>query len=361
MPSRNQNSRGQQGRKQMQSVNVNPNPKTAPNRAQGNKKKRRSRNTTKDWFRNSPSLTKARGLHCDVIDVTEPLESIIVPADSPRGTKLQAIEINPLTLGKSLQARGLQNQSWAGNFRFHVRTNGSVNTRNYAQVKFLPNASLANLPADGNELWRTVRAKTTRLAKQGKSDREFVKFNIISDRECTVDVPWDASFNPIKPVQDSDESERSLGVLIFVSNGPPGEAMQLDIDVDCFVYFCGPTPRSVMLNNSVLVTGTPSSLTTPFATYTVKGPGSTQVDPSLITLRPGTYSIDIRWIGTGITVQPPVITSVAVTNNYQYLTATSASYKADIRSTSDITFQFNAVTAATVTSVIFQVSNYDIT
>jgi hypothetical protein len=244
---------------------------------------------------------------------TEPVDPIAVPSTSQRGTLLYAVEINPRKLGRILAAAATQAQSWAGNFTFKMRVNGSVNATNYALARFLPDADLSKLPNNADELWRYVRATTSGKPSKNMDralDRAFVKYNIISDESTTVSANWEQSYNPIKPMTDTDPSEENLGVFVIVSNGPPSEDITIDLDVKEDVYLCGPAPRTVQYDNSVFVSAVPNSNGVLGSNFTQIGNGSVDHTNNSYTItQPGRYLITQRFVGTGISSSPAVTTS----------------------------------------------------
>jgi hypothetical protein len=309
-------------------------------------------------------LAMAKERQYDNPKCTEPVKAITVPADSERGALLYATEISPTKLGRLLKAKATQAQSWAGNLEFQFRVNGSVNAKNYAIARVLPDADLTDLPAEGEELWRYVRASTEGYSnkKRKLEDRNWIKYNVISNQVSKVKAPWTMSFNPLKPVTDSNATERSLGLLVVVSNGPPGESIVIDVDCDYDIYLCGPTPRSTVVDLTATVNGTPTSLTTPFATYTSVGPGHPNVDPAVITLQPGSYSLTTIWTGTGITGNPPLeYYSVGgnISNQAQSHSTTKATNVAVMSSTSSIRLTYGAIPATNITTVVLLVAQID--
>lgn len=267
-------------------------------------------------------LQHAIDRHFIHVTETEPVDPITVPANSKRGTLLYAVEINPRKLGRILAAAASQAQSWAGNFTFQMRVNGSVNATNYALARFLPDADLSKLPNNAEELWRYVRATTSGSPNKQMNralDRAFVKFNIISDEASTVSASWEQSYNPIKPMSDTDPSEANLGVFVIVSNGPPLEDITIDLDVKEDVYLCGPAPRTVLTDTSVFASAVPTSNGALGSQFTQEGNGSLDhTNTSYTITQPGRYLINHQFYGTGIASIPAITVSPNATKFWQW-------------------------------------------
>jgi len=145
--------------------------------------------------------------------------------------------------------------------------------------------------------------------KQRALDRAFIKYNVVSEQpetQQTVRASWVQSYNPINPIRDDNASTRNLGIFIIVSNGPPGEDITIDLDCKYDIYFCGPAPRSVAIDNSLRATMVPSGLNNYFQTITTRtGPGAfTNPNLQSYTLPAGQYFITQTYIGSGITAAP---------------------------------------------------------
>lgn len=296
---------------------------------------------------------------------TEPVAPIIVPDNSERGDLIYAVEVNPQNLGRILAANATQAQSWAGNISFGMRVNGSVNSKNYAVARWLPDADLSELPNDKEARWRYVRAESSGLLNKRKkkaTDRAFIKYNVVSeqpDSQHTVTASWAQSYNPIKPIRDDNPSTQNLGLFVIVSNGPPGESITIDLDCKYDIYFCGPAPRGVFINNSLRAYMTPSGTSNYFANITSEsGPGSFSYTTNSYTLPAGEYFLVHTYVGTGIT-GPPVKTltpgcTISTINSAG--TATTLAEYFYLKAPTSCTITFAPLPATTFTSWIMNVA-----
>lgn len=298
-------------------------------------------------------------------DVSEPLDPIRVPPDSQLGTLLYSEECNPARLGEILKAQASQAQSWKGNYEFKLRVNGSVNAKNYAVARWLPDADKSKLPTNPQRLWKYVRGTAQ---EDKRPDRAFVKYNIVSEQNRNssykVKASWSGTFNPKKPIEDTDPSERSLGLFVIVSNGPPGEDITIDVDVHARGHFYGPTPSPTLIDTSAVVTATPTSLTQPFGTNTlVQGPGSVEAAGNRLSIgNPGTYLVALRYAGTGITQVPTIIftgiTPTTPSAGAITIAATSATDVFRVVIPTSGTMVFGTITATTFTSITVRIAPY---
>lgn len=300
-------------------------------------------------------------------NVSEPLSPIVVPSDSAMGTLLYAEECNPARLGEILRAQASQSQSWRGDYVFKMRVNGSVNAKNYAIARWLPDADKSKLPLNKDRLWKYVRGTAQ---DDQRPDRAFVKYNIISETNrnssFSVRASWKGTFNPKKPIDDTDPSERSLGLFVIVSNGPPGEAITIDVDVHAVGKFYGPTPTPTIINSAAAVTATPTSLSTPFGVNTVvQGPGSVDATGNkLMVDSPGEYLVAIRYVGTGITAVPTIIftnmTPSTPLAGALTISPTSATDVFRIIVPTAGTMSFGPISATTFTSITVRIAPYTV-
>lgn len=298
-------------------------------------------------------------------NVSEPLDPIQVPTNSPLGTLLYVEECNPARLGEILRAQATQAQSWRGSYEFKLRVNGSVNAKNYAIARWLPDADVSKLPTNPQRLWKYVRGTAQ---DDNRPDRAFVKYNIVSEpnrnSSYKVRASWSGTFNPKKPIDDTDPSERSLGLFVIVSNGPPGEAITIDVDVHARGHFYGPTPSPTLINTSSVVNATPSSLSQPFGPTTIiQGIGSVDAAGNVLTIKnPGTFLVAIRYNGTGITQVPTIvfngIQSTTPLTGALTISATSATdvFRIDVPTSGTMTF--GSITATTFTAIIVRLAPY---
>jgi len=236
---------------------------------------------------------------------SEIVAPVDVPLDAGRGDLLYAVEVGPRTLGPILAATASQAQSWAGDFTFQLYVNGSVNAKNYAIARWLPDAKLSSIPAGGIALWKLARGKTQREGTKNIRDKAHIKYNVVSNQYAEVHACWEQSYNPKKPVVDDDPTEMNLGVFIIVANGPPGEAIVIDVEVRYDVFLMGPVPTEVVVDRSVRVNANPTSVSILF------GPTATQVGEGLLVLtsnsfsvRDGKYLVTHAFVGTAMTAPP---------------------------------------------------------
>lgn len=300
-------------------------------------------------------------------NVSEPLSPIVVPADSTMGTLLYAEECNPARLGEILRAQASQSQSWRGEYIFKMRVNGSVNAKNYAIARWLPDADKSKLPLNKDSLWKYVRGTAQ---DDNRPDRAFVKYNIISETNrnssFSVRASWKGTFNPKKPINDTDPSERSLGLFVIVSNGPPGEAITIDVDVHAVGKFYGPTPTPTIVNTAIAVTATPTSLAIPFGpNTTIQGPGSVTAAGTILAVEnPGEYLLAIRYVGTGITGVPNIafsgITPTTPLAGALCISPTVATDVFRISVPTRGTMTFGAIAATTFTSITVRIAPFTV-
>lgn len=319
--------------------------------------------------RQRPSGPRAKPIDGDIpfssFNVSEPLDPIRVPSDSSFGTRLYVEECNPARLGEILRAQASQAQSWRGSYEFKLRVNGSVNAKNYAIARWLPDADITKLPTNPERLWKYVRGTAQ---DDDRPDRAFVKYNIVSEQNRNssykVKASWSGTFNPKKPIQDTDPSERSLGLFVIVSNGPPGEDITIDVDVHARGHFYGPTPSPTLIDSSARITATPASLAQPFGVNTdIQGTASVQAAGNVLTIgNPGTFLVTIRYIGTAITQVPTIVfngvspdtpLAGAIT-----ISATSATDVFRITVPSSGTMTFGAINATTFTAITVRLAPY---
>lgn len=267
------------------------------NRAQP---KRSARNPMSD------SLSQAKRDAVAMLASTEVVAPVPVPANSRRGDLLYAVEVNPRKLGPTLAAMATQAESWAGNFEFLLAVNGDALAKNYAIARWLPDGRLSKLPAGGDALWRLARGNP----RARTTDKAKLKYNIIAGQETSASVkaPWLQTYNPRKPVEDEDPSDRNLGVFIIVSNGPPGQDITIDVDVTYEVYLMGGIPTKVIVDTSTRINNpSPPSFSAPFipapdvqSDYKFEFTSNSYEPPD------GTYLVHHRFVGTGITALPAI-------------------------------------------------------
>lgn len=311
--------------------------------------------------RNFPSRTNRRGAininSTSTLNGTERVATVTIPVASTPGQLLFTLENNPNSAPRA-KAVASQFDSWHSTTEIEVETTGNAFAKNFIIIRHIPNGDPSRIPSDPQSLLNFSEA----YSRKGES----FKLQLDSNGKGVVRAPWTGiSYNPRKPVNDTDPSERNNGLFIIVSNGSPGaEPVDITIRYRYSFKFYGPIFQSLLPNLSFLLTGgsgfTPAA---PFpANMVVSGPGVLSRDSNSITLRPGDYLLNANFNGTGITAGfTPISPGITFSPIALSVGATQSTQIWSFSLPSTATILFLSLAATTVSSVSVRAAPYDLT
>nr|QYF49506.1 MAG: structural polyprotein [Xinjiang sediment hepe-like virus 1] len=165
------------------------------------------------------------------IQTTERVVTLTIPVDSKPGDLLYVLKNNPTS---SPRARVItsQHDSWHGDTHVEVETTGNAFAKNFLLIRHVPNGDESRLPTPGQDLLNFAEA----YSRKG----ETCKLQLDSNAKGRVSAPWRlTSYNPNKPILDSDPSECNNGLYIIVSNGSPGAepvdiTIRFHVNISCY-------------------------------------------------------------------------------------------------------------------------------
>lgn len=265
---------------------------------QRRRQRRRGRNSGLNV--NNPTFTSAR----------ERVATITITPETTPGQLLYKLEANPSSAPRS-GVMATQFDSWSGTCHMEVETTGNAFSKNYVILKHAPNGDPDRVPAEPDTLLN--------FAESGNRRGDTTRLQLDSNRTAQVTAPWSLSYNPKKPILDSDPSERNNGVFILVANGTPGaETVTLTVRFIYSFRLYGPVAKQLIPNVSGLLQSTSSDPAAPFSGATISGPGITTFSPTTISFLPGRYLVSFSNRGTGLAGGPnPTLSNgtVAVLQN----------------------------------------------
>lgn len=285
--------------------------------------------------RNFPSRRNARGAinvnSISTLNGTERVATITIPVNSVAGQLLYSLENNPNSAPRA-SAVASQFDSWHSVTELEVETTGNAFAKNFIVIRHVPNGDPSRIPTEPQSLLNFAEA----YSRRGES----YKLQLDSNNKGIVRAPWQGvSYNPRKPINDSDPSERNNGLFIIVSNGSPGtDPVDITIRYRYSFKFYGPiyTPVVPALIDHIRgVTPSPTSL---FGlSPVVTGPGSATATGNTITFQePGDRLIYLNLAGT-VTFTSPILVSVSagnlVTNLATVFNAAQSTLLAKVRTT----------------------------
>lgn len=310
--------------------------------------------------RNFPSRTNRRGAininSTSTLNGTERVATVTIPTTSTPGQLLFTLENNPNSAPRA-KAVASQFDSWHSVTEIEVETTGNAFAKNFLIIRHIPNGDPSRIPTDPQSLLNFSEA----YSRKGES----FKLQLDSNGKGVVRAPWAGiSYNPRKPVNDTDPSERNNGLFIIVSNGSPGaESVDITIRYRYSFKFYGPIFQSLLPNFSSSLTGgsgfTPAA---PFpSTMVVSGPGILSRTVNSITLRSGDYLLNANINGTAITsaftLTSPGITffPIALSGG---TTQSTQIWSFSLPATATLTF--SGLAATTISFVSLHVAPYDL-
>lgn len=234
----------------------------------------------------------------------ERITTVTIPTSSKAGDLLFSMPNNPNSAPRA-SAIASQYDSWYGDASIEVETTGNAFSKNFIIIRHVPNGDPARLPNSASEMLNFAEAYGRRS--------ESVKLQLDSNRRAVCTAPWKGvSYNPKKPLIDTDPSECNNGLFIVVSNGSPGsETVDITIRYRYKFHFFGPIYAGILPNHSTrIVSGSSPTPTLPLGTDpSITGFGVTASDGSSVTVKPGSYAITCYVIATGLGHGPVLTTS----------------------------------------------------
>lgn len=254
---------------------------------------------------------------------TERVVTLTIPTTSKAGDLLYVLEGNPNSAPRA-KAVASQFDSWSSSLEMEVETTGNAFSKNFILLRHIPNGDVSRLPQPGQSLLNVAEAYDRKS--------ESVKLQLDSNAKGICKAPWKAlSYNPRKPINDTDPSERNLGLFIVVSNGSPGaESVDITIRFRYDFRFFGPIYQPLIENTSQIVTNTTASTAAPFTNATVVGPGTATFTTNVIRFpKAGTYLLNIQLAAASGTVSP-TYAGITATNIWNVNNTTSVNYAATL-------------------------------
>lgn len=292
------------------------------------------------------------------MSATERVTQVIVPTTVTPGTLLFSSPVNP-TSSPRLAAVATQFDSWYGTITMEVETTGNAFSQDYAILRHVPNGDPARLPTNARNLLN--------LAETCEKRSESAKLQLDSNKTAQVVATWKTSYNPRKPILDSDPSECNNGLFIVVADGSPGDnAVNLTIRFRYNIVFYGPQSNPIILNASNNIVGLGVSSAAIFGPVpAITGPGSSTATGNTISiggLKPVTVTVNVT--GTGVnaptfSVSGGTLLGTVSAGKLNAL-ATQASYTVNIQPSAGCTL-LTTLTATTITNSLAQISGFDLT
>lgn len=287
----------------------------------------------------------------------ERITTITIPTTVTPGTLLFMLENNPNSAPRA-RAVASQFDTWHGPTGIEVETTGNAFAKNFIVIRHVPNGDPSRLPSDPESLLNFAEAYSRRS--------ESYKLQLDSNAKGNVRAPWlPTTYNPHKPINDQDPSERNNGLFLIVANGSPGaEPVDITIRYRYSFRFFGPIFKALLPNLSgFLVNGATPSPTTPFGTNPVRdGPAIVANTNNTVTLTPGTYLAYLRVTGTAITAAPTMSSpGVTLTNLGVVVSTTASSTLYSFTLINNAIFTIASVAATTIDGATLRTSAFDLT
>lgn len=285
---------------------------------------------------------------------TERVTTLTIPVDAAPGQLLYMLENNPNSAPRA-RATATQFDSWHSVTEMEVETTGNAFSKNFIVLRHIPNGDPSRLPSDDVSLLN--------LAEAYSRPAESYKLQLDSNSKGVVRAPWrGTSYNPRKPINDTDPSERNNGIFIIVANGSPGtETVDITIRYRYSFHFYGPIYQAIVPNTTAYYYSTVGMTPAlPFGTApNFQGPGAVSVSNNSVVLKPGSYLATLRILGTGITASPAISSpGVVFTNQGAVLTAAATIQIFTFTLTSNSEVSFGPATATTITGTQFRAGVY---
>jgi len=237
----------------------------------------------------------------------ERVAQVLVPTSVTPGTLLWTAPANPLTAPR-LQAIATQFDSWYGEMTLEVETTGNSFSQDYVVLKHVPNGDPSRLPTNITNLLN--------LAETSDVPGTSARLQLDSNKSARVVAKWSTSYNPRKPIVDSDPSDCNNGLFIIVADGSPGStAVNLTVRLKYNIHFYGAFVNPVVINSSQLFTGTGTLSASSFlgTTPTSLGFGSATATANTITFPlPGSYIVTTYATGTTLSGPTAALTGGTV-------------------------------------------------
>lgn len=287
----------------------------------------------------------------------ERVATITIPVNSTPGQLLFTLENNPNSAPRA-SAISSQFDSWHSVTELEVETTGNAFAKNFIVIRHLPNGDPSRIPTEPQSLLNFAEAYSRRY--------ESCKLQLDSNGKGVVRAPWrGVSYNPRKPINDSDPSERNNGLFIIVSNGSPGtDPVDITIRYRYALKLYGPIFQPILPNLTASLTGG-SGLTAvaplPLNMVLSGFPVLSRTTNSL-TLKAGSYLMTTNLTGTGITSgfvpsSPGVIFTIVAASN----SGLNASQAWTFTLPSAAVVTFGGVIATTLTAASVFLSPFDLT
>jgi hypothetical protein len=256
---------------------------------------------------------------CLIKDV-ERLTTINIPTTTTAGQLLYNIAANPMVCPR-LSATASQFDSWYGNMSMEVETTGNAFSKDFVVLRHLANGDPSRIPTVANNLLN--------LAETSERNGEQARLQLDCNRRARVTAIWSESYNPRKPIIDSDPTECNLGQFIIVSNGSPGtEAVSLVVRMRYRIHFFSPIYEPWTYDTSkIFMSGGTISTANMFGTApTITGNGSQSIvaNNQINFPKQGAYTINFNMLGSGISTFPTYTASPSVTSSVTFATVTTA-------------------------------------
>lgn len=246
---------------------------------------------------------------CVIKDV-ERLTTIVVPTATTAGQLLYNIAANPMACPR-LSATASQFDSWYGTMHMEVETTGNAFSKDFVVIRHVANGDPSRIPTVANVLLN--------LAETSERRGEQARLQLDCNKRASVSAIWSESYNPRKPIIDSDPTECNLGQFIIVSNGSPGtDPVSLVVRMRYIVHFFSPiyTPWVVDTSRVITAAGGGISSANVFGnspTYSGNGSQLVTTGNSVNFPLAGNYTINFYQSGGTITAAPTASSSPAVT------------------------------------------------
>lgn len=309
--------------------------------------------------RNFPSRANRRGA-IDINSVstfngTERVATITIPTNSTPGQLLFTLENNPNSAPRA-GAIATQFDSWHSVTELEVETTGNAFAKNFIVIRHIPNGDPSRIPSDPQSLLNFAEAYSRR--------NESFKLQLDSNGKGIVRAPWTGvSYNPRKPINDTDPSERNNGLFIIVSNGSPGtDPVDITIRYRYSLKFYGPIYQPIISNLSTSLSG--GSGFTPAAPFplnmNLSGFAVSARTTNTLTIKAGSYIMTTNVAGTGITASfapsSPGIVFTAVAGGGSAVTGSSTT---TFTLPASAVVTFGGIVATTVTSTAVYLAAFE--
>jgi hypothetical protein len=239
-----------------------------------------------------PKSSPTRVCHYSAL---ERITQVNIATNVAAGTLLYSLAANP-TVSPRLKAVASQFDSWRGTMSLEVESTGNSLSTDYVIIRHVPNGDPARLPSNLNTLLNLAEA----------SDRpgDSAKLQLDANRVAKVSAIWAESYNPKKPIIDSDPTECNLGQFIIVADGSPGTtSVNLTIRLRYSIDFFGAIFVPIIQDSSQVISTSGGSTGLNFfgSAPNSAGPGSATASGNTLTFPiVGTYTITSIAGGTGV-------------------------------------------------------------